>query len=185
MKLKWLLFFSIILFTACGLSEREHKIQQKQRELEARQETLMLLEQQLVQKEQMLVDRERRLDSTKRGIDSVVIHGPSVTGAWQVEMQCVETSCPGSALGDIKTEQWVIGKDSSGIIVNVFVNKNMTRTYRGKYTHSGMALIDNNSVGAGTIEVTLRMLNEKKMDGIREIKLPNCKTTYSIKADKL
>ncbi len=175
----------IVLLGSCGWSEREKALQEKEAQLNQMQQVLLLQEQELRQKEQLLQEREHRLDSTRREIDSVVIHGPSVAGNWQIKMQCVETNCPGSAIGDVKTEQWEFSTEGNNIIVKVFTGKKLIRIYNGNYTQSGMRLIDKNTVNNTAMEVTLRMLNEKKMDGIREIIPPNCKTIYSITAERL
>ncbi|GAB3413265.1 hypothetical protein [Niabella aquatica] len=185
MKLLQSIFIIAILFGSCGLSEREKSIKEKEATLNEKQQTLLLLEQQLTQKEKQLQEREYKLDSTRREIDSVVIHGPSIVGKWQVKMQCVETSCTGSAIGDIKTEQWEFASSGNDIVMKAYVGKNLTRIYNGNYTQRGLQLSDKSAPGATKIEVTLRMLNEKKMDGIREIVLSDCKTTYSINADRL
>lgn len=185
MKLLQPLILLVFLFCSCGLSEREKAMKNKEAELNDRQQALVLWEQQLTQKESTLKDREHRLDSTKREIDSVVIHGPSVVGKWQIKMQCVETSCAGSAIGDVKTEQWEFASEGNEVVVKAYAGKNLTRIYNGNYTSRGMQLVDKGALSSTTMEVTLRMLNEKKMDGLREITLPDCKTTYSITAERL
>ena len=185
MKLRQPIFIIALLFCSCGLSEREKAIKERETVLNEKQQTLLLLEQQLTQKEKLLQEREYKLDSTKREMDSVVIHGPSIVGKWQVKMQCVETSCSGSAIGDVKTEQWEFTSSGNDIVMKAYVGKNLTRIYNGNYTQRGLQLTDNNTPGAAKIEVTLRILNEKKLDGIREIVLTDCKTTYSITADRL
>lgn len=185
MKLLQPLLVIILLFSSCGLEQRERSARAKEAELNERQQSLLLLEQQLNEKQKLLEEREYRLDSTKREIDSVVIHGPSLAGKWQVKMQCVETSCPGSAIGDVKTEQWEFSSTDNNIVVKAFAGKTLTRIYNGSYTQRGLQLLDKSTPGTTKIEVTLRMLNDKKMDGIREIILPDCKTTYSINAERL
>lgn len=179
------IFIIALLFGSCGIGEREKAVKEKEAALNEQQQALLLLEQQLTQKEKLLQEREYKLDSTKREIDSVVIHGPSIVGKWQVKMQCVETSCTGSAIGDIKTEQWEFASSGNDIVMKAYAGKNLTRIYNGNYTQRGLFLADNSAPGTAKIEVTLRILNEKKMDGIREIMLTDCKTTYSITADRL
>ncbi|MFT4093145.1 MAG: hypothetical protein QM640_05860 [Niabella sp.] len=176
---------SLLCCCSCGLNQREKVLKEKEAELGQQQQKLLLWEQQLAEKEKLLSEREHRLDSTKMGIDSVVIHGPSIIGRWQVKMQCVETSCDGSAIGDIKNEQWEFAQANNAVVVKAYSGKNLIRIYNGTYTQSGMQLVDQSSQSAAQMEVTLRILNEKKLDGIREITLPNCKTTYSISADRL
>ncbi len=185
MKLLHAMFIFALLLGSCGLKEREDAIKEKEAEINAKHHTLLLMEQRLKQQELALKEREYRLDSTKRELDSVVIHGPSVMGKWQVKMQCVETSCSGSAIGDVKTEQWEFASIENDIVIKAYSGKNLIRIYNGNYTQSGLRLTDKSAVNPTIMDVTLRILNEKKMDGIREINMPDCKTIYSISAERL
>lgn len=179
-------FFLLFFCAACSDGGRERILKEKEATLNQKQQQLLLWEQQLSAKEKALDAREHQLDSTKKEIDSVTIHGPSIAGRWQIKMQCVETSCDGSAIGDVKTEQWTFSTDGNDVVAKAYVGKNLIRIYTGFYTQSGLQLTDKSSLSANTtMEVTLRILNEKTMDGLREIMLPNCKTTYSISADRL
>lgn len=184
MKLLRPVLVLLLFCSSCGLNQQEQMIKQKEAEIEQKQQQLLLWEQKLTEKEKLLEEREHRLDSTKKEIDSVVIHGPSIEGKWLVKMQCVETSCDGSAIGDVKTEQWEFGHSNNTIVVKAYAGKNLTRIYNGTYTQNGLRLLDNSSRSAATMEVTLRILKDGKMDGIREIILPDCKTTYSLTADR-
>lgn len=174
-----------ILCTSCGLNQQEKLFQEKEAEILQKQQELLLWEQRLTEKEKLLDDREYRLDSTKKEIDSVIIHGPSIEGKWQVKMQCVETSCDGSAIGDVKTEQWEFSYNNNTIVVKAYTGKNLTRIYTGTYTQNGLRLLDNSSSSTTTMEVTLRILKDGKMDGLREIIIPGCKTTYSLTVDRI
>ncbi|MEE6185886.1 hypothetical protein PIECOFPK_00982 [Mycovorax composti] len=182
--------FSLLLLccTSCGLNEQQQLLKQKEAEMHQKQQELLLWEQRLLEKEKLLDEREYKLDSTKKELDSVAIHRPSIEGRWQVKMQCVETSCDGSAIGDVKIEQWEFERSDNDniIIVKAYTGKNLTRIYSGSYTYSGLKLVDNASAGGSTaIEATLRILKEGKMDGLREIIAPNCKTTYSLSLDRI
>lgn len=173
-----------IFFVSCGLNEREKVLKGKETQLNAKQQELLLWEQQLTQKETELNEREHKLDSTRNEIDSVAIHGPSLSGIWQIKMQCVETSCDGSAIGDVKTERWEFSEENNSIIVKAFAGKTMVRIYNGSYTQTGIKLVENNSQPQSNMEVNLRILKEGKMEGTRDITLPNCKTSYSISANR-
>lgn len=179
-----LIFFVLIVvvFSSCGFKEREKALKAKETELNAKQQQLLLWEQQLTQKELDLNDREHKLDSTRKGMDSVVVQNKNIEGVWQVKMQCVETNCEGSAIGDVKSERWEFDNTETGVVVKAYTGTALTRIYNGNYTNNGLKLIDNNLQSKTNMEVTLRFLKEGKMDGIREIILPNCKTTFTINA---
>ena len=66
-------------------------------------------EQYLTVKEKQLNDREKEIDSSKSIIkDSLDVENTKIPGTWLVEMQCTQTTCSRSSVGDIKNEQWEI-----------------------------------------------------------------------------
>ncbi|WP_460763808.1 hypothetical protein [Niabella terrae] len=178
------MLLGILVLGSCGLSHDQQQQKQKEAELKQQQQQLSAWQNQLSEKERLLEQREFRLDSTKREIDSVAIHGPSILGRWQVKMQCVETSCPGSAIGDVKTEIWEFSVNEHAITAKAYSGKTLARIYKGGYTQSGLQLSEHAS-GTSNMDVTMRILKEGKMDGIREIIMADCKTTYSLNANRL
>ncbi|HOZ85103.1 MAG TPA: hypothetical protein PK191_06410 [Niabella sp.] len=179
-----ILILLLIGFGSCGLSEREKMLKEKETELNTKQQQLLLREQQLTQRETELNNREHLLDSTQFGKDSSIVQNWNIEGVWQIKMQCVETSCEGSAIGDVKTERWEFANSEKGVVVKAFSGNTLTRIYNGTYTQNGMKVMDNNPQSKTSIEVTLRFLKEGKMDGIREIIQPNCKTTFTLNATR-
>ncbi len=180
-------FFLCFLFTlsACGFNEREQQLKQKENDLNQKEQKLVLWEQQLTLKEQALADLEHRLDSTKKEIDSVVVPRPAISGKWQVKMQCIETSCDGSAIGDVLTENWEFQTGENSIVVHAYTGTKLTRIYNGSYTTDGIVLQSQNNQHQTTMNVTLNLLKDGKMEGLREINMPQCKTSYSISAKRL
>lgn len=175
----WYALLFIILLPSCGsgdgnIKEREEELSQKQAELVQK-------EQQLQAKEKELKNTELILDSTRRQIDAANIYNADITGKWTVKMNCTETSCEGSAIGDTKTETWEISyRENNKVTVNAYADKKLIRTYTGYYKASGLHLADEQY-----ITVTLLPLHKEKMEGTREITQPNCKIIYNLAAEKL
>ena len=183
LHMKWLISMLPLLFLlqSCGLKEREQNLTRREKEIAQKQTDLLLKEQQLAQKEKDLAAKELSLDSTRRQIDSVNIYNADLIGKWSVKMNCTETTCEGSAIGDTKSEQWEINYNPDhSVTVKAFAGKNLSRIYTGYYKTTGLHLVDEN-----TIHVTLSLKSKDKMEGIREILQPNCKIIYSISAEKI
>src|SRR5690606_38503075 len=131
----------LTVFTSCGLREREQAIAKKEQQMAQQKTELLLKEQQLALKEKELKDKELMLDSTRKRIDSAHIYEPNLIGKWSVKMNCTETNCEGSAIGDTKTEQWEISyADNNVVTVQAFAGKNLTRVYSGYFKTSGLQL---------------------------------------------
>lgn len=171
----------LLLLPACGLREREQKIQRKEQDIIQKQAELLLKEQQLTAKEKELKDKELFLDSTRRYIDTANIYDARITGKWSVKMNCTETDCEGSAIGDTKTELWEISYGANNsVVAKAYAGKKLTRIYNGYYKKSGLQLSDEQS-----IKVTLTPTQKDKMEGTREISQAGCKIIYSLNAEKM
>ena len=104
-------------------------------------------------------------------------------------MRCTETNCPGSAVGDVKTETWEITYQDRSLIAKAFDNKKLVRIYTGNFKENGAVLnytaegqqSDENS----NISVTLQKPVDKKVNGRREIIGVNqCKIIYDLELRK-
>lgn len=169
------------MLQGCGLKERENNIRRKEQEIIQKQSELLVKEQQLAIKEKELNDREFALDSTSIYIDSAKIYNPAIIGKWSIKMKCTETTCDGSAIGDVKTEQWEINYDSdNSVTAKVYVSNKVTRIYNGYYKTSGLHLVYDNS-----IIIDIAFVGKDKMEGTREISQTGCKIIYSVSAEKL
>ena len=67
-------------------------------------------------------------------------------------MTCIETTCPGSAVGDTKTETWDINYENNLIIAKAMANNKLVRVYTGSYDGTNLTLsedVANTSFGTG------------------------------------
>lgn len=175
------LFLLAIFLQSCGFKEREQTITRKEKELEVLEAELLRKEQQLAEKEKALLARELTLDSTHQNADSANQYEPGIVGRWLVKMNCTQTTCEGSAIGDVKVEHWDINYgEANSVIVKAYAGKVLTRIYKGFYsTDSGLHLLHENS-----ITVSLSFNDKGNMEGTREITQPDCKIVYALSAEK-
>ncbi len=189
--MKSMKFLSLILFLliiACGKSNTERNLEKKQKELDTREEQLQSREQQVVLKELELNKLQQQMDSITSSADTIGIFNPAVTGTWQVTMNCIETTCEGSAVGDTKTEQWTISYQDNKVIAQALANKKIIRTYTGVFKENSLQL----SAPEGTeqethmnVVLTPHATAKGLMEGQRIIvRTGICRTVYTLKAEK-
>ena len=187
--MKWILLLSGIIFlSSCGLRQREMELDRKTNELNQREQELSLKEQSLTAKEQQLKDREKEIDNSKSIIrDSLDAEHTKIPGTWLVEMQCTETTCSGSAVGDIKNEQWEIKFQDNMVIASAMSNNQLIRVYTGAYFGNLLKLSvqQDSTETSAKINVRLTQTKEKEMEGEREIIQANgCHILYSLRLKK-
>ncbi len=171
-------------FSGCGGRQREQELERKVAEINQK-------EQQLLLKEQELNRRERLLDSVKHKLNSSSISQVNTTlaGTWQVDMRCIETNCPGSTLGDTRTEQWMIDFQGNEVIVKVMDDSTLVRVYTGVSAGSNLELYSQ-SEGTTPHQLTkmiVRLLQTRNnhLEGQREIIRPeNCRIVYALDVNK-
>lgn len=184
-----LIFLMLIsMLGSCQLNRREKAVREKEARLLQKEQELLLKEKSLALKEEELNKRERLLDSTL--VDSTLKYSAALPGLWNVKMECTETSCSGSAVGDVKSETWQFAFDSSlNLIANVVSGNNIARIYTGRFTGSVIELTqevaDNPATPATKMNVRLNMIDAVTLEGQREIVRGNgCKIVYSLRLDK-
>lgn len=187
--MKWIFLLSAILFiTGCGLRQREMQINKKMKELNQKEQELALKEQTLAIKEQQLNDQKKSIDSTTSIVnDSLYLEHRKIPGAWIVDMQCTETNCPGSAVGDIKTEQWDFKFQNNTVIASAKSNNQLVRVYSGSYFGNLLKLtVQQDSIETSAkINVRLTQTKDREMEGEREIIQANgCHILYSLRLKK-
>lgn len=168
-----------LFIQGCGVSEREKNIKKAQQELARKEQDLLNWEQQLKIKERAL---EQAIDSARR--DSTAVYHPAISGKWNVKMTCTETSCEGSALGDTKTEQWLISYKKNTIVVKAYAGVVLTRVYIGAFEGETLKVLDENPSTDAVISALLRFKTDNRMEGQREIQQKNCKIVYSLQAER-
>lgn len=180
------LLILMVGISGCGLAEREKRLKDHEARLLQKEQELLAKEQLLLQKETSLNALEQTLDSNKKIWDTVGVYEPALVGDWAVTMTCTETSCEGSAIGDKKTERWVIFYENASVKVNAYSGKNLTRTYLGLYKNNQLSLKVPDDTQGTVISVQMRPATDKqnKFIGKREIQQPNCKIVYELDVTK-
>lgn len=177
-----------LLFSGCNLREREEALRLRETALNEREQQLMLREETLQVKEAALNQRTVNVDSTRLQ-DTTHVVNPALAGNWQVKMTCTETTCPGSAVGDTKTEQWNFAYQDNRLVVKAVAGEQLARVYTGYSTASGIELAEENA-GAGNqpaakMMVRLHRVDDTRLEGQREIIRENdCRIVYALQLQK-
>lgn len=190
LPMKWMPLLCLIVFLVmpgCEASQHEKELEKKARELQQKEEELQAKELALNLKEKELAQQVKSLDSTRQ--DSTFIYDPNLIGLWVVKMECIETTCPGSAVGDTKTEEWELSYQGDNIVAKALVGGNLIRVYRGIYTGNTLELIEGRQgtakEPATKMVVRLRMTGKQTMEGQRDIIRDGyCKTIYAVSMSK-
>lgn len=193
MRLKWFFFLLILTgftLSGCNLREREIALEKRAAQIDEKEQLLFMKEQSLEAREQMLNDREKLLDSTtlKNANDSLFLKFPKLPGSWAVKMVCIETNCPGSAVGDTKNEQWDFTFHDNAIIATAISNNQMVRVYSGTYFANSIRLsVQKDTADDQTAKMLVRLqgVKDKEMVGEREIiQESGCRIVYSLQLKK-
>src|SRR4051812_11562762 len=115
--MKQMILFMAVFFmvAACDTRRKELALERKQAELNQKEQQLLLKEKTLEFREEELSRKEKKMDSAALA-DTSFINNPDLPGSWLVRMTCIETTCPGSAVGDTRTEQWLISYENNHVI---------------------------------------------------------------------
>jgi hypothetical protein len=184
-----LLFCLLFTISSCGLQEQRKQLHQEQMLLQQKEQELSLKEQELDEREAILNERQKSIDSVLVQKDTLSSLYPMVSGNWIVKMVCTETTCPGSALGDTKVEQWSVSFQNNLVVAKAMNNKmQLTRIYTGSIDATGQINLVAQSTAADLessqsvkIIIQLKQRNRGSMDGQREIIQPgNCHIVYSL-----
>lgn len=177
-----------LLHNGCGIREREESVQRKEAALNEKEQQLLLKEKSLQLQEEDIARRKQLIDSSRLS-DTTAKIDASLVGVWAVQMTCTETNCPGSAVGDAKTETWELSYQGRNVLAKASVNDELVRVYSGIFTGNTLELVETNesaTQATAKIIVRLRMVNEKSLEGQREIERLNekCKIIYAINLQK-
>ena len=184
--MKFIIRLLLLLFVVSGCTDdkKEKELQKKEAELSQKEQELLLREKKIELKEQQLLE----LDTNKVEADSS-IYNPALPGNWSVEMRCIETNCPGSAIGDTKNEQWQISYENGNILTKAIVDKRLVRVYSGTFKNDILKLSANQSTTdsqpSATMGVELQFTNENRLEGRRIIvREDGCRIVYAINLTK-
>ena len=187
-----ILAFAMILTQSCSVREREKQIEQKLSEVSQKEQELLLKEKTLQLREEELSRREHALDSSKAlaASDSAFIYNPAIVGNWSVRMNCTETTCAGSAVGDTKLENWEIVYQGDAVIARAQAGKELVRIYTGRYLGNTLQLTaqqqDTTANQVTRMVVRIQEVRKNEWVGRREIIRPeDCRIIYSLELKKL
>jgi hypothetical protein len=188
-RLTMLCFTVVLLCSGCDLKAREEALQKKEAELAQKEQQLTLKEKSLQIREEELLQLKQKLDSVKTNTDTALVYNQQLIGQWNVKMTCTATTCPGSAVGDTKTETWNINYENNLIIARAMVNDKLVRVYTGSYDSTNLMLSEDvtNAPAEPVTRLTIRLAltGENTMEGQREIVRENdCRIIYSLQLSK-
>jgi hypothetical protein len=185
--MNWLgILICFSLLSSCGLREREKQLQQKTQEINQKEQQLLLKEKELQTRLEEIEKRENKLDSSGSLVlrDTVAIN-PDFLGEWDVRMQCTETTCSGSAVGDTKLETWLIEQKDNDIVARAMANNTLARVYTGSFNGNMLQLTsiqqDTDQKVLSKMTVRLQKTKDKQLEGRREIQREDgCKILYAL-----
>lgn len=195
MKLIIILCVSIAFSSACNSRNRESELSRKEAALNEREQQILLREKTLQFREEEFSEKLKKADSLSlQKQDSIplsdTIHiNPAIAGQWAVKMICVQTTCPGSAVGDIKTEHWELSYEGKHLVAKATDRGKLVRVYSGLYAENRLQLIehrDSSSLVYDTrMVVTLNLIDNKTIEGQREIiRDDQCRILYALQMNK-
>ena len=182
--------FTTLLFAAgCGQAAREQQLVAREKQVREQQQELILKANQLALKEAELQQLAQNLDSTAHRQDSLKAKFPQLPGGWNVQMDCTQATCPGSAVGDTKAEQWIFSIVNGSVIAQAYAKKLLSRVYVGQYQNGVLQLTaqstDTVLDGHAKITVFLRAATDSlSMTGKRSIIRPDCQIIYDLTMKK-
>ncbi|MBK0402004.1 hypothetical protein I5M27_03345 [Adhaeribacter sp. BT258] len=187
-QLSLFILFLLPLLSACNSKTQQENLRQKEASLLQKEQELLVKEKTLELKEAALAEREEAL---KQPVvtDTLAAVNEALLGKWAVKMTCSETTCPGSAVGDTKTEQWEITYQDNKFIAKAIANNNQVRMYSGIYTGNTLELIADEAATpnqpAVKIIARLRKASENTLEGQREItRATGCKIIYELQMSR-
>jgi hypothetical protein len=143
--------------------------------MRARDSLLKLREQQVAVREQALDVRERELNAREHTLDSVQranapgVIDSSLLGDWEARMTCTQTSCAGSAIGDIRSERWTIGYEGDSLYIAAHQKKLLSRVYYGRFDGATIAAHWVGDSADVRMDVILSRIGEAALRGTRTI----------------
>lgn len=190
--------FIALIAGACESRRKEAMLAKKQAELRQKEQELLLKEKTLEFRDEELGKKELALDSAIRSenladslarTDTGYAVNNAVIGPWSVKMTCIATTCPGSAVGDVKNEQWEIGYEGNHVVAKAMVGDRLARVYSGMANNNTLELLEHKDTTSRTadtrIVVRLNLKDPRTLEGTREIIRENdCRIVYAMRMEK-
>lgn len=195
MKHSLFVFCCILLFLpACNLGGTEASLKKKEDSLSKKEQELLLREQALALREAELNRQQMAIDSVRLPADSsasdtTIIINPALTGTWDIQMTCTETTCPNSAVGDTRKEIWEMAYQGKNLMVKAMVGGKLVRVYSGQLRGDAIELMDAQQAQATTdahFTTRIQLVSGKRLQGQREITnlAESCRIVYALELNK-
>lgn len=187
----WILLIVLPTLSRCTSKEQQERLNQKIKEVNLKEQQLQAKEQEWQAKDIELNRLRKVVDSltTLHQQDSLDVLPAQWQGSWVVKMECTQTSCPGSAVGDTKTEVWDITAQDKTVTAKATKDKQPIRQYAGYFMNNTLFLLFDNTqtdpTAAVRMQVSLQQTGAKKLQGQRDLtQADGCRITYSLSLDK-
>lgn len=181
------LLLGLLLLLGCQNQAREQQLRQREAALAQREQQLVLREQALALREQQPAPPPAPVpDSAQTASLADSTRARRLAGTWDTRMSCIETDCPGSAIGDSKSEQWQISYAAGTVLVRATVKNQLVRVYAGTLTGNVLELTaqhqPNEQLPDARITAQLELADDDRhLEGRREIERPtNCRIVYAL-----
>jgi hypothetical protein len=186
--------FLLCIVASCNDAQKQKNLKIKESDLNAREQDLLLREKTVEMKEQELNEKQKKADSLKSkdslssAKDSIQLN-QNLIGTWSVKMTCTETSCTVSAVGDTKTEHWNLSYQGTRLVAKVIDKNKLSRIYSGPFNQNSVIMTEyrdsSNAATDSRMTVRLNILNDKNMEGKREIIMEDdCRIIYTLQMNK-
>ncbi|MCE7066984.1 hypothetical protein [Dyadobacter sp. CY326] len=181
---RWTLAFLVFVatFQSCGFKEKEAQLAKREQKVAEKEQTLMQWEQRLALLDKDLQEKKKRQLQDSSAVNDSLQAQP-FTGKWIVKMQCTETNCSGSAIGDSKTETWEIAYRNKGIVASAYAGNELSRVYHGSFSQNRLE-VTNGQPGSASVMRVIMELTDGKMEGMREVQRADCKIRYALTAER-
>jgi len=193
MKNPALLLLFLLVMASCKDQAHEQQLQKREAELSLREQEMAQRENALTLREQRLLAKEQTppIDTVQQVLPADTALLRSLPGTWATRMSCIETDCPGSAIGDSKNEQWEFSVEQNTVRATASANKKIIRVYTGTLQGSELKMnaqhIPNETLPDASFVVQLQAAGERRLEGRREISKPapdNCRIVYALELTK-
>jgi hypothetical protein len=187
------LSISLLFLTGCRDQRREKQLQQREAALTRREQEVSQRETALALREQSLALKQAAppQDTIPPAAPADTALLRSLPGTWATHMSCIETDCPGSAIGDSKNEQWEFAVEQNTVRATASFNNKVIRAYSGTLEGSELKMtarhIPNETLPDASFTVLLQGAGERRLEGRREISKPtpdNCRIVYALELTK-
>lgn len=188
-RYKALLLLWLFCAIGCKSEQRQNELNKRIAALDEKEQQLKLWEEELKVRESAIDARQQTQDSTAVA-DTLHTLPLALTGYWNVQMTCTEATCAGSAVGDVKNEQWELSNEANRLVARASTKGKLVRVYSGTYSNGVIELteerVSTSSTEPAQMAVRLKPISNNRMEGQREIiRENNCRIIYALQLEAL